>query len=458
MILAPVHASIAFAAGRLDAKYHCSPGVLASERILLLDADGTNLRPVAGKGGVGSVGPTSRTKRVYAADGEESLPYLRPYDVFDYLPLAADQLSTSGSDSLERLVPETGTLLQTCSGRNLGPLAYADSYLSHFVVSDDMLRIRVENETDRFYLLAYLSTPTGQALLTRSKTGNVIDHLSADDLAGVMVPFFDSAFTKSISDEARTAVKKRELARTRLASVIEKFSSQLPALPSNRALREGWTASARSLGSRLDAAYHAPDVSEIRNKLRGSGGVVLGDVATPQMPNRYKRIYVEPGNGLPILSGRQLLQMRPVNLQYLAPTAVDVDEFTLGAGTTVFGARGRAEERVALPALITNDRAQWLASHNVMRVRPNEGVNPGWLYLCLATEHVQAQVKASAFGSVVDVVDPDNLRRVVLPPEDNESGDIVTECWAEFESASSLEAAAIARLENEILRRTGTRD
>lgn len=454
MILAPVRASIAFAAGRLDAKYHCSPGVLASERILLLDADGTDLRPVAGHGGVGSVGATSRTKRVYAAPGEDSLPYLRPYDVFDYLPLAADQLSTSGSDSLERLIPESGTLLQTCSGRNLGPLAYADSYLSQFVVSDDMLRISVEDEVDRFYLLAYLSTPTGQALLTRSKTGNVIDHLSADDLAGVMVPFFDSAFTSSIADEVRRAVKLRESARTRLASTIKRFSEALPPLPSSNPLREGWTVSARSMGSRLDAAYHAPDVAEIKNQLLDAGGVMLGAVATPQMPNRYKRVYVEPGNGLPILSGRQLLQMRPVNLQHLAPTAVDVDEFTLGAGTTVFGARGRAEERVALPALVTNDRANWLASHNVMRVRPIDAANAGWLYLCLATDHVQAQVKASAFGSVVDVVDPDNLRRVVLPPLDNESGTAVVDCWVDFESASILESAAVARLESEILMRT----
>ncbi len=53
-----------------------------------------------------------------------------------------------------------------------------------------MLRLNIDDEADRLYALTFLSTPTGQALLTRSKTGNVIDHLSADDLAAIEVPFF----------------------------------------------------------------------------------------------------------------------------------------------------------------------------------------------------------------------------------------------------------------------------
>ena len=175
MIIAPVRSQVAFSEGRLDAKYYCSPGVLANERVQMLGASGVVLRTVGGDGGLGQVGATSRTRRVYAAQGEESLPYLRPYDVFDYLPQPAGQLSKSGSAGLESLMPEVGTILQTCSGRNLGPLAYADEYISQFVVSDDMLRLHIADETDRLYVLAFLSTPTGQALLTRSKTGNVID-------------------------------------------------------------------------------------------------------------------------------------------------------------------------------------------------------------------------------------------------------------------------------------------
>ncbi|WP_311879191.1 hypothetical protein [Microbacterium forte] len=451
MIIAPVRARAAFADGRLDAKYHCSPGVLANDHMRALQLAGAEIRRVAGIGGLGSVGATSRTRRVYAAPGEDSLPYLRPYDIFDYMPQAADQLSKSGSTNLQELVPEVGTILQTCSGRNLGPLAYADAYISRFVVSDDMLRLQIADKTSRLYTLAFLSTPTGQALLTRSKTGNVIDHLSADDLSAVQVPFIDPLLTNETAEAMQEAIRTRERARLRLEELVREFASELPQISSTDPLKAGWPLRASSLGGRLDAAFHDPRIDRVRDDLKRAGGTHLGAVADTSMPNRYKRYYVDESHGRPIMSGRQLLQLKPVNLQYIAARALDFKAYELGAGTLVFGARGRAEERISLPALITEDRSSWLASHNVMRVRPKEGISPGWLYLCFATEQVQLQVKGSAFGSVVDVVDPANLNEIILPPVDEERGNEADRCWANFAAANALEAETVARLEQAIL-------
>lgn len=455
MIVAPVTARLAFADGRLDAKYHCSPGVLASERMVMLAARGTVLRPAAGHGGLGTIGATTRTKRVYAAPGEDSVPYLRPYDVLDYLPQSADLLSLTGSVGLDRLSPQPGTILQTCSGRNLGPAVYADAYLSRFVVSDDMLRLTIDNESDRLYALAFLSSPTGQALLTRSKTGNVIDHLSSWDLGAVPVPFIDDALTASVVAKMREAVATREQARIRLHDLIADMEAGLPQVARESPQSAGWTQHAAGFAGRLDVAYYDPLPSKIRSELLTAGGVRLRHVAEAFMPNRYKRVYVEASYGRPILSGRQLLQTRPVNLQYIATGAIDADAYALGEATIAFGARGRAEDRIAQPALIASDRADWLASHNLMRVRAIDGIDPGWLFLCLASWQVQAQVKASAFGSVVDVVDPNGLGDVVLPVPDPVPGEAARRCWGDFAAATALEDAAIDQVEQAILQHSG---
>ncbi len=455
MIVAPVTARLAFADGRLDARYHCSPGVLANERMVMLAAGGTLLRPVAGTDGLGSVGATSRSKRVYAAPGEESVPYLRPYDVLDYLPQSADLLSVTGSVGLDRLTPEPGTILQTCSGRNLGPLVYADAYLSRFVISDDMLRVTIDDVSERLYALAFLSGATGQALLTRSKTGNVIDHLSASDLSAVPIPFIDRALTACVVAKMREAVETREQARIRLHDLIADMEAALPQVARQAPLADGWTHQAAAFASRLDVAFYDPLASRIRSELLDAGGVRLRDVAEPFMLNRYKRVYVEPAYGRSILSGRQLLQTRPVNLQYIAAGALDAEAYALGENTIAFGARGRAEDRIAQPALIAGDRASWLASHNLMRVRAKDGIDPGWLFLCLATWQIQAQVKASAFGSVVDVVDPNGLGDVVLPTPDPVPGEAAVQCWQDFATATSLEDAAISQIESAILEQTG---
>ncbi|MBY4040281.1 hypothetical protein HQO38_20475 [Rhodococcus fascians] len=318
-----------------------------------------------------------------------------------------------------------------------------------------MLRLQIDDDVERAYVLTFLSTPTGQALLTRSKTGNVIDHLSANDLSSVHVPFFEASFTGSVAKLMTRAVKEREKARLRLDQLVQEFEATLPAIKAEDQLKNGWTQNAAALCGRLDSAAYVPAVDSVRRALSEMGGQPVKQVADAFMPNRYKRLYVESGFGRPILSGRQLLQINPVNLQYIAAHALDVDEFALGVGTLVFGARGRAEERIALPALITEERASWLASHNVMRVRPHSTVNPGWLYLCFATEHVQIQVKASAFGSVIDVVDPANLGEVVLPKYSDTLGSSAFDCWRSFEAANELEKKAISMLETKILESAG---
>lgn len=454
MIVAPVRARVAFAHGRMDAKFHCSPGVKAGEDIALLKDAGVPTRAVAGDGGLGTVLPTSRTKRVYAAAGEDSVPYLRPYDVFDYLPQPADLLSRSGSPRIEQLMPEPGTILQTCSGRNLGPLAYADEYIGRFAVSDDMLRLRIADESERMYAMAFLSTPTGQALLTRSKTGGVIDHLSAADLGSVEVPFIADVRDRVVTD-MRRAVNLREAARLRLDHLVAEYESSIPKPVRSAPMRSGWTQRAASFSDRIDVAYYDPLLREIRARLKEAGGVRVGEVAETFIPGRYKRYYVSPEYGKPIVSGRQLLQAKPVNLRYIAPRSLNYAEFSLEEGMVAFGAEGRAEERIAQPALITSERAGWLANNHVMRVRAKAGVNPGWLYLAFAISQTQAQVKACSCGSVVDTVYPRDLDRVILPPVDDEKGDEAAQAWADLSSANEYERRAVDSLETAIKRCVG---
>jgi len=189
----------------------------------------------------------------------------------------------------------------------------------------------------------------------------------------------------------------------------------------------------------------------MRAALDDRGGVKVEDVADTFIPGRYKRYYVEPEHGKPIVSGRQLLQAWPVNLLHIAARSFDFSGYVLEEGMIAFGAEGRAEERIAQPALITKERSEWLANNHVMRVRPKPGVNSGWLYLAFALPQVQAQVKACSCGSVVDAVTPADLNKVLLPPVDESRGDAAWDCWRDFSRASVLEAGAIQRLETAML-------
>ncbi|WP_157845498.1 hypothetical protein [Kitasatospora phosalacinea] len=445
MIVTSTRAGELLNSSRLDARYHTAPAVMIRGALAgLADVELKTL------GDYANVRAPGRFKRTYAADGEEFVSYLRPYDVFDYLPFEADRLSRGRTENLDNYLIRAGDLLQSCSGRNLGPLAIADAHLAKFALSHDMIRVSIDDQIDRFYTLAFLRTPTGQHLLRGDLSGSVIDHITVDQVAGISIPFVRSV-QREVSDLMRYATELRERARIRLDRLMQDFSAKLPDPAIGKQRSEGWTLKAGGLNGRLDAAFHDPAVAEIRAALKEIGGVRVRDVAESFIPGRYRRYYVEAEHGRPIVSGRQLLQSLPVNLRYIAGRSFEFSGYELAEGMIAFGAEGRAEERIAQPALIASDRSGWLANNHVMRVQPNPGINSGWLYLAFAAPQIQMQVKACSAGSVVDAVNPSDLGEVILPPVDDLFGGSASECWEDFAEASKAESRAINLLESEIV-------
>lgn len=445
MITRPVSSLSLLANRRLDSKYFLSPGNVAFERLTVASAAGVELRPI---GDLGDAWCPNRFKRAYAAEGEPGEPYLRPYDVFDYLPTAADYLSPARSNNLAGLRAPHGAILQTCSGRNLGPAVAVDEYLEAFILSHDLIRLQIEDEEDRHYILAFLNTPTGQALVRRDKTGSVIDHISVSHLVTTVIPWLNHDVRQFAAEHMQMAVRLRSEARVTLADAVEGLTSALPAIDRPRATRLGWGSSASTLGGRIDAAFHEPHLAALRADLTAAGGQPLDQVAEVSKPSgRYKTYYVGPDHGRPLMSGRQVLQYAPVNLRYISERSLDPTRYELARSWLVMQADGRAEERLGVPVMVEPSRNGWLASGHVGRIIPRPGVDPGWLFVAVATAQVQTQIKALACGSVVDALYEPDVRAVVLPPPGKVDGSAVVFAWEKFSKAAHAEQAAAAAIE-----------
>jgi hypothetical protein len=431
---------------RLDAHFFTSPGVAASERIALIEAAGV---PVQRLADLAHVWDPSRFTRAWATPSEAAVPYLRPYDVFDILPAAAGWLSVRRTQGLERLRLQLGMIVQTCSGRNLGPCAYVDEHLAQFALSHDMIRVQVNDEDLRYYLLTFLQTATGQALLRRGKSGSVIDHLTVADIAAIPVPLINDPERSRIAALAREGTSHVASARTGLTEALRQITATLPAPTGSTMGLRSWTTTSSEVHDRLDVAHHDPVVVAAREATRSAGGTRCGDLATAHLPVRYKRVYVQGKHGRPILSGRQLLQVQPVNLRRASDRSFKVPaDYELTPGMTIFGAVGRAEGRQGTPALVTEDRAGWLASNDVMRLRPRSGVDPIALWLAVATPHAQLQIKALSFGSVVDHMNPWDVEDIWLPPVSSQAIATAKQAWAELVQARQLHGEATAMLED----------
>src|SRR5262245_29565548 len=88
-------------ATRLDCWYYLSPGREVQGLIDRACAQGLRTRALGGQNGIAErVHHPQRYTRALAALSEPSLPYLRPYDLFNYYPEPADYVSR---DRTERL-------------------------------------------------------------------------------------------------------------------------------------------------------------------------------------------------------------------------------------------------------------------------------------------------------------------------------------------------------------------
>lgn len=443
MKIAPVRSTVLLEGDRLDARYFAAPAIRI--KMVLRNSDAVELRAV---GDYADVRAPSRFKRAYAAPGEEYISYLRPYDVFEFLPPEADRLSVERTEDLDEYRIHADDLLQTCSGRNLGPLTIADKYLSRFALSHDMIRVSIDEETDRFYTLAVLQSPTGQALLRGDLNGSVIDHITTDQVATIQVPFIQPIRDK-VAGLMREAVLTREASRITLRGVVESVNEHFPSAPTSP-YHDGWTLKARDLGTRLDAAYHSQHVAGLRSRLRAQGGVELGDVADVVKPGgRLKLYYVGPEEGTPFLSGRQILQLDVVGAKNIGTRSIDAGSgYELGKGWVTFQADGRAEESLGYPSVVLEERASWFASGHVGRAIPNDPADTGWIWAAMASDIVQRQIAALACGSVVDALYEEDLKRVVLPPRGLVDGAAAQVAWDDLSASGKKTTAAISTVED----------
>lgn len=436
--------------GRLDAGFFLASGNQAALLLMDLRVKGLLHARLGEPDGLAKVWQPDRFKRAYAAELEPKLPYLRPYDVFSFLPTAADYLSAARNSKIDTYKLREGMILQSCSGRNLGPAVMVDKYLAEFLIGDDMLRIEVRDEDLRFYVLTFLRTHLGQALLRWGKTGSVIDHISDKHVSSMDIPLVPDRDLADISALMQRAVSTREKSRLTLNSVQQLYETRLPKLTRPKGTHLGWSIRKGSVGSRLDADSYDPLVEQVRRDLKALAALPLEQVATVMKPGgRYKTNYVSPQHGTPLLSGTQLLQHLPINLQYLAPSVLSRQQiYELEGGWLAYQADGRAEETLGLPVVITSDRDGWLASGHVGRIVPKPGTRLGWLYTALRTLHAQIQIKSRASGSVVDATFVEDMEQVILPPffEDIAWQD-VEDAWEGFAVSTQLENQAIRKLE-----------
>ncbi|GHT01570.1 type I restriction-modification system restriction endonuclease DNA specificity subunit HsdS [Synergistales bacterium] len=325
----------------------------------------------------------------------------------------------------DQLTVSAGTVLLSRSG-TIGNLAFVGGTLSKLLVSEHA--IRLECKENAGYVYCYLKSQTAQALIKSKKFGAVIQEIEPEHLADIPVPNPPDEIKAKINDLVVRSFELRdesnELLDKATAMLIEEL--KLPPLEDFQVKRtddgagvNAYSVKLSELAGRLDGSYHLPIVKAITKHLREHAAEVttVGDKRVCKdiiLPGRFKRVYVDEGQGRVFIGGKQIHELDPYGKKYLSLTHHGdriKKQLELAENMTLITCSGT----IGKVALVPRHWNNWAASQHIIRVVPANSDVAGYLSVYLASDCGRQMITRYTYGSVVDEIDDNHVSQIPLP-------------------------------------------
>jgi len=339
-------------------------------------------------------------------------------------------------------------------------------------VQDDILKIVSSDDRLPRYLYTYLTSSLGQSLLIDTAFGSVIQHIKVDHVRDIPILIPSNHLLTQISRIIELAQSNREKARDALIGACSQVYSinGLLELTTEGTSKSNCTGchdsfwilshdvmSGNNDGSeyRLDAHFYNPTAQQAVANIKNCRSVVktVGEVAHGVlMGPRFKRNYVESTHGVPFLSGKNIVQIRPTDLKYLSNLQMaDMQDLIIKKGWTLITCSGT----IGRTCFVWENYENYAASQHILRVIPDESqIDPGYLYAFLSSRYGYEQILRYRHGSVIDEVTDKQIEHVLVPcpsRKDQEAiGDMVRAAYEKRAEAIRLEDEAQAILMSEL--------
>jgi hypothetical protein len=192
---------------------------------------------------------------------------------------------------------------------------------------------------------------------------------------------------------------------------------------------ESWSIPLRDIykndGLRLDATHYDREAALAVHELKNMGLQLkpLSELADVRLPGQFTRIWAKgPEHGYRYINGSEFLNVAGLGAMEKEPrylsklTKTNIDKLIIHEGwilVTCSGTIGRV--------LYVSDRFEgWAATHDLIRVIPNNQDHLGYLYTYLISSYAQAQILGHTHGGQIDHITHHQLKTILVPllPDD----------------------------------------
>jgi type I restriction enzyme S subunit len=344
-------------------------------------------------------------------------------------------------------------LLITRSG-TIGNITLPNSKLISQLVTEDVIRIEIDDKADRAYIYAYFNTITGKSMIQQPVFGAVIDHVEPNHIDDIKVPILEKNIKTKISNLILESFRLRNEAISLVDESIKDLHKllKLPKidLSNCKYLNQNmnsktWEINSWSSRLRLDSSFYDISSNYIHKLLKENCQEIdlLGKKNKIYELPTYKRIYLDKTFGVPFLSGKNLMQNNFNDIKYLATNIIkNHEKYLIYEDMILVTMRGTCGNT----RLVDKSLNGYGASHNILRIKNSEEYNPGFIFAYLNSDYGKIQMKNKILGSVVDVLTPEDLSEIFIPKVkiniQDKIGNLTKKSFSLFAKANSLENEA----------------
>ncbi|MFJ6572927.1 restriction endonuclease subunit S [Streptomyces sp. NPDC091292] len=318
-------------------------------------------------------------RRVYLTDPEHSVPFLGTKDMMaaDLTGLPRLRKADAHSAALSYLELKAGMTLISCSGFNAGRRAYVRPDMDGIWSSQDTLKVQPDlKKIKSGYLVAFLLSRFGEALVRGSVYGSAVKHIEPHHIASLPVPRFEEQVESKIHALVEESATLRARHQAELVAATKDFfdSNGLSELNKLR-----WHQQERDLGfevpsvgaTSLRALNFAPRARQLIEKLGSVPCRKLGDICSGGHLGsgvRFKRVDSDPEHGVQLVGQRQGFWLRPEG-RWISPAHAPRGIFAEDE-TVMIAAQGTLGENEVFcrPIFVTGEWLNYAYTQHFLRV------------------------------------------------------------------------------------------
>lgn len=388
--------------------------------------------------------------RIYC-DKEFGVPYISSSEMSEIEPPVDSRfISKTLTKNIEQYIIKRGQILVSAAG-TVGSIVVATEELDGVAGTSDILRINLDQSKYLGFIYTYLTSSFGANELSNLAYGAIIKRVRGFQLAELKTPIINDSLIEKMNQLIVTALENRDEAN-RLIKQARSFVLQYNNLPpiseiKPETLDADGEVEIRMTGLdeftqdyRLDAHFYNPTAKYAVDSV-SSNGKTLGELCESIfMCDRFNRNYVEGNYGLPFLSGKNTIQIRP-DVKYISLSETNsIESLQLKKGwitITRSGTLGRV-------CYIWNNYEDFTATEDLIRVVASNEIDNGYLYAFLSSDYGFHQILRYKHGAVIDHLAPEDLNSIVVPicKQQKEIGDLVRKAYELRAEAIQLEDEA----------------